>query len=899
MSEMREEEGMSRRRRAERKREMADQEVSHQETFAAQRAALENSRETARVQIENENAEVQATESNGDSSKGQDLSGRAQRNRRTGRAGSRMVIQEPEVMEMPAPETDRKPAQEAQVKPRRAVREAPGKKESQEAPKERESIAGLFKDHKAENSRKKAEADTKKAAQPAQEGKNHLSGEIPAQPSGQFSALSKGYRPSGQIPVQPSGQVPQVSRGYRPSGQVPVQPSGQMPQVNMGYRPSGQVPVQPSGQMPQVNMGYRPSGQVPVQPSGQMPQVNMGYRPSGQVPVQPSGQMPQVNMGYRPSGQVPVQPSGQMTQVNMGYRPSGQMPQVNMGYTPSGQVPVQPSSQMPQVNTGYRPSGQVPVQPSGQVPQVNMGYAPSGSRSVQRGTQTSAYTEPQGTLPPESRPVKEQEKIPFPVKYAKQIRTGAIAVAALVLVIFVGSLVMRQMRIQEAARQLSEYVEPYDALYVPGVYVDGIALEGMSRVQAKAMVESNAQQRSNAWSVTLTYNGQNVRTITASDLSMSVEVDVVLDEAWAKGHTGTLEERRTEMQQLLENPYRGYTANPSGDTSVIDDILKSLESEVYRAPRDASIASFDPSLTYPFTFQEEVIGRSLDTASLKEEIYHRLSEMESGEIELNIITTQPSVTVETIKEEKVALRGSGTTPIAHSSAEERNQNIRTAFSKISGTIVQPGATFSFNGTVGPRTEKNGFLPAIEYAYGELSDGIGGGVCQASTTVYLAAVRSGMEILKREPHSDAVSYIEYGKDATVYWYSNHKIDLSFKNTTDSPIYITASVQSSPLKRTNLVCVVNIYGAGMDGISYDIVTQETVIEAPTEPEYVKDKKGEYVTYTDQQKIVRKASPGCSVDSWRVTYRDGKEVDRTFMYTDVYNPKAERIYVGVTPR
>ena len=56
---------------------------------------------------------------------------------------------------------------------------------------------------------------------------------------------------------------------------------------------------------------------------------------------------------------------------------------------------------------------------------------------------------------------------------------------------------------------------------------------------------------------------------------------------------------------------------------------------------------------------------------------------------------------------------------------------------------------------------------------------------------------------------------------------------------------------------------------------------------------------MTYTDQQKVVRKASAGCSVDSWRVTYQDGREVDRKFMYTDVYKPKPERIYVGVTPR
>ena len=484
-------------------------------------------------------------------------------------------------------------------------------------------------------------------------------------------------------------------------------------------------------------------------------------------------------------------------------------------------------------------------------------------------------------------------KKPFPVR-------KVLAVALAVVVCVTGGIFLaKHLKAQADYRAMQEYVQSYDEMFVPGVYVDGIALQGMSMSQAQAMVESNARQRSNEWSVNLTYNGQVVRTITAADISMSVDVQETLSAAWAQGHTGTIVERKAQMDQLQSTPYEASTADPSGDTSVIDAILKELETQIYRAPQDATIASFNPALTYPFTFNDEVVGRRLKVDAVKTAIYQSLSSMKTASVELALETKEPEVTVAYLKEKLLELRGSAITPISSSSAEERNANIRTAFSKISGTILQPGAQFSFNSIVGPRTEKNGFLPAIEYAYGELSDGIGGGVCQASTTVYLAAVRAGMDIIKREPHSDAVSYIEYGKDATVYWYSNHKIDMVFKNTTSSPIYITAAVQSSPTRRTNLICVVNIYGETLNGQSYDIVTQETVIEAPLEPEYVKDRNAEYVTYTDQQKVVRKASAGCSVDSWRVTYQDGREVDRKFMYTDVYKPKPERIYVGVTPR
>ena len=79
----------------------------------------------------------------------------------------------------------------------------------------------------------------------------------------------------------------------------------------------------------------------------------------------------------------------------------------------------------------------------------------------------------------------------------------------------------------------------------------------------------------------------------------------------------------------------------------------------------------------------------------------------------------------------------------------------------------------------------------------------------------------------------------------------------------------------------------------------MTQETVIEAPTEPEYVKDKNAEYVTYTDQQKSVSKAKPGYVVESYRVKYEGNTEVERAMLYSDTYEPKAEKIYVGVTRR
>lgn len=447
-------------------------------------------------------------------------------------------------------------------------------------------------------------------------------------------------------------------------------------------------------------------------------------------------------------------------------------------------------------------------------------------------------------------------------------------------------------------QQLRQYVESYDNVFCQGVYVDGIHLGGMTAEQGIAAVQAQAQQRNDAWSVRLTYQGKLVTEIKASQLNMNVDVYDTLNDAWAQGHTGTVDERRDAMEALMVTPYEGYTAMPGGDTSVIDNTLDSIRNYVYRAAQDAAIVSFDPSKTDPFTFQEEVPGRYLDTEPVKEQLYRMVSTLESGEIALEPVEIAPQVTVEDLKK-TVELRASAYTSISTTSTEERNNNIRRSFQLISGKVLQPGETFSFNDTVGERTEKNGFYPAIEYANGEHVMGIGGGVCQASSTVYIAAVQAGLQIIKREPHSDQVNYTDYGKDATVYWQYGRKIDLQFKNNTDGPIYMVAAVQSDPNNRKRLIAKVSLYGMSLGDVTYSLETKTIEELEPGEDIIVQDKKAEYVTYTDQEYVERKARKGYVVESYRVKYVGGVEVERTLLYTDTYEARAKRIYVGVTER
>lgn len=449
-------------------------------------------------------------------------------------------------------------------------------------------------------------------------------------------------------------------------------------------------------------------------------------------------------------------------------------------------------------------------------------------------------------------------------------------------------------------QQMAQFVAQYNNVFCPNVYVDGINLGGMTAEEGMRAVQQQAQLRNEAWYVTLTYQGEVVTTLTAGQLGMVADVTSALQEAWALGHTGDLASREKTIAQLYNTPHYGYTVTPGGNTTVVDNVLATISGYIYQQPQDAYMIKFDPGLPDPFVFSPETHGRYLDVEPLKAQIYAMMASMQSGSIAIEPSITPASVTVEALRK-KLTLRADVYTEISTTSTEDRTRNIIRSMEKMNGYILQPGQTFSFNGVVGKRTVNNGFYYAIEYAYGEQRLGVGGGVCQASTTLYQAAVKAGMAITHREPHSDAVNYAEYGMDATVYWEGDRKIDFTFKNNTDAPVYICAAVESNPNNRYRKVARVRIYGDYIgDHTSYKLET--TVVkelEPPAEPVYKQDKEAKYVKYTDQQKVVEKATKGYVVESYCVKYVGDTAVERTHLGKDTYKAKPQVIYVGVTER
>jgi vancomycin resistance protein YoaR len=446
-------------------------------------------------------------------------------------------------------------------------------------------------------------------------------------------------------------------------------------------------------------------------------------------------------------------------------------------------------------------------------------------------------------------------------------------------------------------------VRLYWDVIAPNITIDDINMEGLTRDEAFSAIMENVEKRQGQWTLSVEYNGHTYITLDYATLGIVTDVEQVknlINKAWAYAHTGNIFERKRDLDLLNTKTVEEYTTQSSSNDSQLDGILDIISKDIARDPIDAAVISFDPNAEEPFTIRDEIYGLMLHTDDVKTTVYRMSASAQSGRLELEPEKITPAVTRADIMK-TVALISKGTTPVDKNSTENRTNNIRVAFAKINGTILNVGEKFSFNSKVGWRTFENGFFEAVEYAYGELVMGVGGGVCQASTTVYLAAVCGGLQIIDRTPHSDPVSYTSFGQDATVYMTRDKKIDFIFRNNSSGPIYITAQVKPDSANSKRFTCLVRIYGQSLgENVHYRLESKETkLIPAPVEPERIKDSDAAFVVYTDQEYRVLSARDGHIVETYLQRIENGVMVSEKLISTDTYLARAERYYVGITPR
>jgi len=212
----------------------------------------------------------------------------------------------------------------------------------------------------------------------------------------------------------------------------------------------------------------------------------------------------------------------------------------------------------------------------------------------------------------------------------------------------------------------------------------------------------------------------------------------------------------------------------------------------------------------------------------------------------------------------------------------RSTNLGIATRKINEYVLQPGEVFSYNRALGPRTVQNGYKEAHVFSGGEVVDGLGGGICQISSTLYNAVLEANLEIVERRNHSFTSGYLPAGKDATVVYGA---IDFRFRNSRKYPIKITASISGG-------VATVSIWGL-KEEVEYDVKIVSTILQNyPCAEEVIYDPN----LRDGMRQIVKAGTDGCKSVTYKYVYsKSGQLISKTHLSTDTYGTIKRVVRVG----
>ncbi len=335
---------------------------------------------------------------------------------------------------------------------------------------------------------------------------------------------------------------------------------------------------------------------------------------------------------------------------------------------------------------------------------------------------------------------------------------------------------------------------------------------------------------------------------------------------------GSYSERKALLEKMLEARIEKSVALEYIFPN-LKAVVKRIEKNVYLAPLDAKL-SVNTNAEQVFKITPERVGCKLDSVALHNEIIAAYLKNDVLKISVPTTTLLPKVFAKDF-EKYTNLRADFSTNIA-SSSQDRKHNIKNALNSLNKVEIAPNQTFSFNKTVGRRTQANGYREAKIIVNNEFVDGLGGGVCQVSTTLYNSALLAGLDIVEANKHSKQIKYVKYGFDAMVNFGSS---DLKFKNNTNEKITIITTYSPTSAR-------IRIYGEKLN-CQYKL-TNEIVSTTEPETEILYDEKGQFadkVTFEDEFFYLKKPSKGMEIKSYREKYIDGRLVDRQLLRFDKF--------------
>ena len=414
-----------------------------------------------------------------------------------------------------------------------------------------------------------------------------------------------------------------------------------------------------------------------------------------------------------------------------------------------------------------------------------------------------------------------------------------------------------------------EYTNPY---MHKGVKIEDIDVSNLSKEDALKEVKSVTDEMIKNKVVNFTYEDISVP-VPLRDFGYKLNLEDAINKAYSYGRSDNLFYNYLDIIKGYIFK-KNFVAKPDIEDAKREEVILNIGSKIFKKPVDAHpIIKDDGSVT----IKESEIGRYMDINEAKDLI--NLDILHEDKIELPVYKTEPKIYSNYYDGIDKKL-GDFETDYS-SSIKNRKENIRLAASKFNNMKLNPGDEISFNDVVGEISEKTGFKSATVIVGGEYESGIGGGICQVSTTLYNSLILSDLEITERHNHSRPIHYVDLGTDAAV---ARGYKDLKFKNNTNNPILILSEANGEKLN-------FKVLGNGSDrDYEVKIIPQLLGTVSPGVDTIYSD------ALPDGESTVRESGArGYSYKTYKEIIKNGEVVDKKEISKSYYLPKDKVVVVG----
>lgn len=415
-----------------------------------------------------------------------------------------------------------------------------------------------------------------------------------------------------------------------------------------------------------------------------------------------------------------------------------------------------------------------------------------------------------------------------------------------------------------------------EATFKENTFLCGVDLSNLTLNDAKQRLE-------NSISIDIRYKDK-VWHYDENDFNIKSNIHTILEEM-QKTNRKNGSNKSKIVQKIIKMGFNDRTA--------INYTLTGIDKKLEEIANEISLPAISASAKYNysnnnFDITPDTPGQLLNIEKLYTDIALNLQNSPKVQVEASTIPVKPEYTYADML--RATKKQSEFSTSFTSSNQARKNNIKLCVNAITNKVIYPGEVFSFNNVVGKRTIENGYKEANIIKDGEFVKGVGGGVCQVSSTLFNAVLLSNIEVTESHKHTLPVSYVSPCLDAMVSWGT---ADLKFKNTTDLPIFIIGNTINDKIN-------FKIYG-NTNPENYLLKTRSEIINTikPNKDTIIPDKMGTYsdkILYKGEFLRIKNSKAGYEAKSYLDCYKGGKLLKSKMIRHATYSSQPGILYEGV---